>query len=175
MLRPFPQFGDVKVFERTEGGRRQYHAATFVLQRRASRSWWGGRYSYTWSRLDDNQFGESSAYQTRTAIPQNVYDLDAEYARSNSDSPHRIVLAPIVRLPSPAAGTRSFWALGGWNLSAIVERPAVIPGNRSRAQCDRHCAIHRFQSRNRSRSSSRTSGGISCPWSVPRMRIVCFI
>ena len=82
-----------------------------VLDKRLTRSWWGGRYSYTWSRLEDNQFGEDSAYQTRTATPQNVYDLDAEYSISNFDSPHRIILAPIVRFPDPAQHTA---LLGGW-------------------------------------------------------------
>ena len=71
LLRPFPQFGDVNMFERTEGGKRQFHAVTLVLDKRLTRLW-GGRYSYTWSRLEDNQFGEDSAYQTRTATPQNV-------------------------------------------------------------------------------------------------------
>jgi hypothetical protein len=128
LLRPFPQFGDVNVFERTEGGKRQYHAATFVIEKRIGRSGWGGRYSYTWSRLKDNQFGESSAYQTRTAIPQNVYDLDAEYATSNFDSPHRIVLAPVVRLPEPASADAR-WLLGGWTASAIVELVSGSPLN----------------------------------------------
>ena len=103
LLRPFPEFGDVTMFERTDGGKRQYHAVTLELDKRVgSRSWWGGRYSYTWSRLEDNQFGEDSAYQTRTATPQNVYDLDAEYSVSNFDSPHRIILAPIIRFPEPS-------------------------------------------------------------------------
>ncbi|MCA1651098.1 MAG: hypothetical protein LC753_12725, partial [Acidobacteria bacterium] len=126
LLRPFPQFGDVNVFERTEGGKRQYHAVTLVLDKRLSRHWWGGRYSYTWSRLMDNQFGEDSAYQTRTAIPQNVYDLDAEYSISNFDSPHRIVLAPIVRFPQPSRSPR---LLGGWTASAIVELVSGSPLN----------------------------------------------
>ena len=82
-----------------------------MLDKRLSRRWWGGRYSYTWSRLEDNQFGEDSAYQTRTAVPQNVYDLDAEYSISNFDSPHRIILAPIVRFPDPSRHAR---LLGGW-------------------------------------------------------------
>ena len=82
LLRPFPEFGDVTMFERTDGGKRQYHAVTLELEKRVcSRSWWGGRYSYTWSRLEDNQFGEDSAYQTRTATPQNVYDLEAEHSQ----------------------------------------------------------------------------------------------
>jgi hypothetical protein len=126
LLRPFPQFGDVNMFERTEGGKRQFHAVTFVLDKRLSRSMWGGRYSYTWSRLEDNQFGEDSAYQTRTAVPQNVYDLDAEYGISNFDSPHRIILAPIVRFPEPANNAR--W-LGGWSASAIVELVSGSPLN----------------------------------------------
>jgi trimeric autotransporter adhesin len=126
LLRPFPQFGDVNVFERTEGGKRQFHAVSLVLDKRLSRDWWGGRYSYTWSRLKDNQFGEDSAYQTRTATPQNVYDLDAEYGISNFDSPHRIVLAPMIRLPQPS---RKAWLLGGWTASAIVELVSGSPLN----------------------------------------------
>jgi trimeric autotransporter adhesin len=126
LLRPFPQFGDVNVFERTEGGKRQFNAVTLVLDKRLTRGWWGGRYSYTWSRLEDNQFGEDSAYQTRTAVPQNVYDLDAEYSISNFDSPHRIVLAPIVRFPSPPGNAG---LLGGWTMSAIVELVSGSPLN----------------------------------------------
>jgi hypothetical protein len=126
LLRPFPQFGDVNVFERTEGGKRQYHAFTLVLDKRVTRGWWGGRYSYTWSRLEDNQFGEDSTYQTRTAVPQNVYDLDAEYGISNFDSPHRIVLAPIIRFPDPSRHAR---LLGGWSASAIVELVSGSPLN----------------------------------------------
>jgi len=126
LLRPFPQFGDVNVFERTEGGRRQYNAVALVLDKRLGRSPWGGRYSYTWSRLEDNQFGESSAYQTRTAVPQNVYDLDAEYGISNFDSPHRIILAPIVRLGRQ--GDRALLT-GGWSASAVVELVSGSPLN----------------------------------------------
>ena len=72
---------------------------------------WGGRLSYTWSSTKDNQFGQDNTYLTRTAIPQNNYDLDAEYGVSNFDSPHRIILAPIFRFPDggnvadAAAGT----------------------------------------------------------------------
>ncbi len=127
LLRPFPEFGDVNMFERTDGGERQYHAVTLIFDKRVTRGWWGGRYSYTWSRLEDNQFGEDSAYQTRTAVPQNAYDLDAEYAISNFDSPHRIVLAPIVRFPTPATGSGRW--LGGWTVSAIVELVSGSPLN----------------------------------------------
>jgi len=88
----------------------------------------GGRYRYNWSQTKDNQFGESSAYQVRTAVPQNAYDLDAEYGLSNFDSPHRIILAPIVRIPGPSSGGAAR-LLGGWTASAIVELVSGSPLN----------------------------------------------
>jgi hypothetical protein len=129
LLRPFPQFGDVFQFEKTAGGRRQYHAATFVLDKRTTRGW-GGRFSYTLSRTKDNQFGQGSTFQTRTATPQNNYDLDAEYGISHFDSPHRIILAPIVRLPDSKSTNGAARALlNGWNASAVVELVSGSPLN----------------------------------------------
>jgi hypothetical protein len=130
LLRPFPQFGNVNMRETTEGGRRQYHALIVKLDKRTGQSWWGGRYSYTWSSTKDNQFGESSTFQGSAATPQNLYDLDAEYGVSNFDSPHRIVLAPIVRIPGPANRTTIASALlGGWSASAVVELVSGSPLN----------------------------------------------
>jgi trimeric autotransporter adhesin len=157
LLRPFPQFGDVNMFERTEGGKRQYHAVTLVLDKRVGQSMWGGRYSYTWSRLEDNQFGEDSAYQTRTSVPQNVYDLDAEYSISNFDSPHRIVLAPIVRFPEPAE--HKLW-LGGWSASAIVELVSGSPLNAvmSEGESDANLGLFGGQQRPNAVGDPNTSG-----------------
>jgi hypothetical protein len=129
LLRPFPQFGDINMFETTTGGRRQYHAATFVLDKRPGQGRWGGRLSYTWSRTMDNQFGESNVYSWRTATPQNNYDLDAEWARSIYDSPHRIILAPIVNFPNPKGGSLGNVLGGGWTASAIVELVSGGPLN----------------------------------------------
>jgi hypothetical protein len=128
LLRPFPQFGDIFKYEMTDGGRRQYHAATFVLEKRTT-NWWGGRFSYTLSRSEDNQFGQASTFQTRTALPQNNYDLDAEYGISNFDSPHRIILAPIVRFPNSGKGGIAGLLLDGWNGSAVVELVSGSPLN----------------------------------------------
>ena len=129
LLRPFPQFGDINQFERTAGGERQYHAATFILDKR-SVGWWGGRFSYTFSRTKDNQFGESTTYQTRTAVAQNNYDLDAEYGLSNFDTPHHIVLAPIVKFPdSHSSNAVARMLLSGWNASSVVELVSGSPLN----------------------------------------------
>jgi hypothetical protein len=86
--------------------------------------------SYTFSRTKDNQFGQDNIYQTRQNSPQNNYDLGAEYSISNFDSPHRIILAPIVQLPSPSMGGSAVrWLLGGWNVSSIIELVSGAPLN----------------------------------------------
>jgi hypothetical protein len=141
LLRPFPEFGDIFMHQTTADSRRQYNALSLRLDKRVGgTNWWGGRYSYTFSRTMDNQFGQGNTYQSRTATPQNNYDLAAEYAISNFDSPHRIVLAPIVQLPSPKDTRSAAYALlGGWNASAVVELVsgpplnAVLSGGKSSA------------------------------------------
>jgi len=130
LLRPFPEFGDLLKTEATAGSKRQYHAATFILEKRTGTGLWGGRLSYTFSNSKDNQFGQPNNYAWRATTPQNNYDLNAEYATSIYDSPHRIILAPIVNLPSPKdRGSLSYALLGGWNASAIVEMVSGAPLN----------------------------------------------
>jgi trimeric autotransporter adhesin len=128
LIRPFPQYGDINLYERTEGGKRQYHAMILEVEKRLGSNWWGGRFSYTFSSTKDNQFGQNSTYATVTQVPQNVYDLDAEYSASNFDSPHRIILAPIVRFPSNSTGAMA-WIANGWSASAIVELVSGAPLN----------------------------------------------
>ena len=120
-------------YQATEGGRRQYHAMVVKLDKRSTR--WGGHFNYTYSRMMDNQWGQFSTYgnglpATGTAgnggAPQNYYDLDSEYSVSTVDVPHRIVLAPVVRIPGPRSGALS-WILGGWSASAVVEYASGPP------------------------------------------------
>jgi hypothetical protein len=130
LLRPYPEFGDVLMIESTAGGKRQYNAATFSLDKRTGSTGWGGRMSYTFSHTMDNQYGQGNVFQTRTATPQNNYDLNGEYSVSNFDSPHRIVLAPIYVMPSPAGkGTAKYLLLGGWTASTVVELVSGAPLN----------------------------------------------
>jgi hypothetical protein len=98
------------------------------LDKRVTASGWGGRLSYTYSSTKDNQFGEINTYANIVGVPQNYYDLDAEYGPSITDSPHRIILAPIYRFPSPTGGAREVF-LGGWLASAIVELVSGAPLN----------------------------------------------
>jgi hypothetical protein len=138
LLRPFPQFGNVTMTQSTLG-KSQYHAAVIALTKRAT-GWWGGRVSYTWSRLNDNQFGQGNYYSSApgllnayTAIPWSEYfNPDAEYGRSLLDSPHKLVASPIIRLPFGdgqrwlTTGVGSALA-GGWTMSFIIQMQSGFP------------------------------------------------
>jgi trimeric autotransporter adhesin len=135
LLRPFPEFKDVLMHESTAGSKRQYNAFSLELNKRTSANGLGGRFSYTYSVSKDNQYGESNTYSWRVsrsgfALPQNNYDLASEYSYSIYDSPHRIILAPIYRLPNPKDQNSAMYALlGGWNASAVVELVSGGPLN----------------------------------------------
>ena len=134
LLRPFPQFNNVTKLQVTEGGKRQYHAMFVKLDKRTT-GVWGGSFNYTWSRMKDNQWGQTSTYGASSGTPQNYYDLDAEYGISNFDSPHRIILAPIVKFPNSSSDSAvARWLLNGWNASAVVELVSGSPLNATYSQ-----------------------------------------
>jgi hypothetical protein len=132
LLRPFPQFRDVMALQVTEGKSR-YHALVAQLDKRVS-SGWGGRFSYTFSQLKDNQFGEDNHFMrqaSRASFPLNSYDLDAEYSVGVMDMPHKVSLAPIVELPwgkgrKYDVGTMDF-LIGGWTFAAIINFESGFP------------------------------------------------
>jgi hypothetical protein len=138
LLRPYPQFLNVNMIQSTLG-RSQYHAGIISLTKRAT-GWWGGRVSYTYSRLHDNQFGQGNYYSgapgildNYTAIPWSEYfNPDAEYGRSRLDSPHKLVGSPIIRLPF-GAGQRwltsgiGSWIAGGWTASLVIQLQSGFP------------------------------------------------
>jgi len=131
LLRPFPEFGDINMRESTAGSKRQYNAVEFILDKRVMNNW-GGRFSYTYSVTKDNQFGQGNEqhYAWGTLFPQNNYDMASEYSYSAFDSPHRIILAPIVKVPGPKDTKSLAYALaGGWNASAVVELVSGAPLN----------------------------------------------
>jgi trimeric autotransporter adhesin len=139
LLRPYPQFLDVNMQESTLG-RSQYHAGVIQLRKRMSGGW-GGSFSYTYSRLEDNQFGQGNYYSAApgilnhfTAVPGSEYfELDAEYGRSLLDSPHKVSLSPIVELPFGVGrrwangGGVSDWLIGGWSVSAVITIQSGFP------------------------------------------------
>ncbi len=154
LLRPYPQFLDINARQVTEGLSR-YNAGVIEWTKRVSHGW-GGRMSYTYSVLKDNQVGEDNFYsRVSTQLPLNnynyiasnprcaagaqltsaCYDPYAEYGYSMLDVPHRVILAPIVELPFGQnrkwanTSKAANWVLGGWSISAIVNLQSGFPLN----------------------------------------------
>jgi hypothetical protein len=136
LLRPFPQFGDILMRQSTQG-KSQYHAAIFKFDKRLSNGW-GGRINYTYSRLKDNQFGETNFFSNvgttgnQGTEAANAYDLDAEYSVGLLDVPHKITISPIFQLPFGegrrwANSGAAAWILGDWTVSSIISFESGFP------------------------------------------------
>jgi trimeric autotransporter adhesin len=127
LLRPFPQFGNVYMMQAT-GAHSMYHAAIVQLRKRAV-GLWGGQISYTFSRLNDNQFAESNYYSSNPGLQNNYtvvpgspyYNPDQEYGRSLLDSPHKLVVAPTLNVPGDGA------VFGGWSVTTVVTVQSGFP------------------------------------------------
>jgi hypothetical protein len=139
LLRPFPQFGNISMTQST-GAKSLYHAAVFTLRRRL-RAGWGGSVTYTLSRLEDNQFGQDNYYSSAPGVLDNYtvipgspqYNPDSLYGLSLLDSPHKLVISPIVELPF-GYGRRFLnqeglvdYLVGGWSLSFVGSIQSGFP------------------------------------------------
>ena len=139
LLRPYPQFGDV-LWQGATGARSQYHA--LILQgRRRTDNHWGVNVNYTFSRLMDNQVGQSNFYSASPGVQNNYvlvpwstyFNPDAEYSRSLLDSPHKLTVAPTLILPFGEGQkwlANSGWGnalLGGWSFTAVAQFQSGFP------------------------------------------------
>jgi hypothetical protein len=130
LLRPYAQFGDI-LMRQANDARSQYHAAVFKFEKRISNGW-GGRVNYTYSRLSDNQFGETNFFSSASTEAQDAYNLDAEYSIGLLDVPHKIAISPIFELPF---GEGKRWVQGGfgaailgdWTISSIIGFESGFP------------------------------------------------
>lgn len=150
LLRPYPQFLNVQDRQVSEGVNR-YNAAVIELSRRVTKGGIGGRVSYTYSVLKDNQVGEGNFYTNNgNGVPLNNYNYIAsmpactatnfaacfnplaEYGFGILDVPHRVIIAPIWQLPF---GKDRRWGksgignllAGGWTVSAVVNLQSGFP------------------------------------------------
>jgi len=148
LLRPYPQFGNINagVLE----GKNRYNAGVIEWTKRVSHGV-GGRVSYTYSNLKDNQIGEGNFYSAGGTNPFNNYNYiasmpactttnfaacynpDADYGTSLLDVPHRVIIAPMAELPFGKGkkwGSNSDaadWIAGGWTLVAAINLQSGFP------------------------------------------------
>lgn len=97
LLRPFPQFDNV-LMHRVNQARARYNAAVARWTKRMSDGY-SVDVNYTYSRLEDNQFGESNTFSNRQGSALNNYDLDAEFGVSLLDVAHRLNVNASFALP----------------------------------------------------------------------------
>jgi hypothetical protein len=139
----------------------RYNAGIIEWSKRVTHGW-GGRISYTYSQLKDNQFGETNFYSrtglsNNTGLPLNNYNYvasapacqgntlaacyapTAEYGYSMLDVPHRVIVAPTFELPFGKGkrwGSQSQMAdllAGGWQISWIWNLQSGFPINLSQS------------------------------------------
>jgi trimeric autotransporter adhesin len=121
LLRPFPQFDNV-LAHRVSEARTRYNAMTLRVDKRL-RNNWGINANYTFSRLMDNQFGESNTYSNRNQAALDNDNLDAEWGYSLLDVPHRVNVNGTFIIPVGAGhkwltGGVGNALLGGWSVTA---------------------------------------------------------
>ena len=123
LLRPFPQFSSVNVF--AGGAQSLYNALNVKIQKDMSHGI-SLLASYTWASNWDSEWGSSNTFSTSPSLPQDAYNLKAEYARSIYDIPNRFAVGTTVELPfghgRPFLAHSSLLdrAVGGWSVNAIV-------------------------------------------------------
>ena len=143
LLRPFPQFGDILARHVLEGKSR-YNAFVAEWTKRVNGTF-GGRVSYTYSNLKDNQMAESNFYSAGGLNPLNNYNFmsnmpactttnfaacynpDAEYAVSLLDVPHRVILAPVLNVPFKSSNPIVNGIIGDWVISGAINLQAGFP------------------------------------------------
>lgn len=136
LLRPFPQFDNV-LAHRVNSATARYNAAVLRWDKRMERGW-SATANYTYSRLMENQFGESNFYASRIGQALDNYDLQREYSVSLLDVPHRLNFSATYELPfgqghrrlaSGVAGT----LLGGWAVTVSGRYQNGFPVNISQS------------------------------------------
>ncbi len=131
LLLPFPQFSSVNLF--VSSSHADYDALLIKAEKRAAHGL-NVVGSFTWSRNMDSSFATTNNIQSSgVSAPQNVYDLNAEYAHAVNDVPYRFTAGVIYDLPvgrGERFSTGSRWSdeiLGHWQVNVIPTFQAGFP------------------------------------------------
>jgi trimeric autotransporter adhesin len=140
LLAPYPQYGTGRIDMTTNGGRSMYHAAVVQVRKRVS-TWWGGNFNYTYSRLKDNQIGQTNYYAQAPGIQDNwnyipgspAFNPDVDFGISLLDQTHKLSLSPILQLPFGKGRTHlnrgglAAYVLGGWSFASVISLQSGFP------------------------------------------------
>ncbi len=131
LLLPFPQFSSVNLF--VSSSHASYDALLIKAEKRAAHGL-NLVGSFTWSRNMDSSFATTNNIQSSgVSAPQNVYNLNAEYAHAVNDVPYRFTAGIIYDLPIGVGerfSTGSRWSdqiLGHWQVNVIPTFQAGFP------------------------------------------------
>jgi hypothetical protein len=118
-IRPFIGYGPINTI------RPWFHGNYNSLQASVEHHFSGSsvvKFNYTWSKALTN------AQTDRSSAPQNSYDLDAEYGRSQLDRRHVVTATYVYELPFYQS-QRGFVGhlLGGWQTSGIITINSGLP------------------------------------------------
>ena len=138
LLRPYPQFDNV-LMHRVQEASSRYKALVTRWNKRMGASGYSLDINYTWSRLEDNQFGESNSFSNRQGNALDNYDLDREFGVSLLDVAHRLNFSVTQRLPWDFQVTATGRYQTGFplnisqqvnnsNLLGSNQRPNLVPG-----------------------------------------------
>jgi hypothetical protein len=100
--------------------RSEYNAVFVSANRRLSNGLMVNT-SYTfskWMSNNDASLGEGGTGQS-SQRPQDMFDYEAEWSRSNFDRPHRLAVSYIWEIPGPRSGLLG-QVIGGWQLSGVT-------------------------------------------------------
>ena len=132
--RVFPQYGVRTLIPASEGpggndveARSNYNAMFVSANRRLSRGLQMNT-SYTfskWMSNNDASLGEGGTTQS-SQRPQDMFDYEAEWSRSNFDRPHRLAVSYIWEVPGPRTGFLG-QVIGGWQLSGVTSGQSGAP------------------------------------------------
>jgi len=128
LLRPFAAFGDINLLF-SDQNRARYDSMVLKVQKRLEHGL-SLLATYTWSKMFDASSGGAGNNLNPGAVgPQNPYDMRAEYALSNVDTPHRFSSGLTWLLPGQRLKSRRalYLLAGGWSLNAVAVYQSGFP------------------------------------------------
>jgi hypothetical protein len=132
--RIFPNIGNRTLYGARVGpggndveARSDFNALFFSATRRFAQGLqFNGSYTYSrWYSNNDAALGEPGT-DGSSQRPQNMFNYEAEWSRSQFDRPHRVTASYIWEVPGPKSGIMR-QVLGGWQLAGVTQAQSGRP------------------------------------------------